>query len=150
MTPEQVAINNQLRLLSEDWQLDCLKLDRHGRCHLQTETGLPLVIEVPKGLNYLLISADIGRLPENNTEACLKQLMSMNITDESLGLAYFGLNPATERLCLRYHYPAESLNEERLGNMISRFIEIAARVASELKTPAVHSDNADNGDWVKI
>ena len=33
MTPEQVAINNQLRLLSEDWQLDCLKLDRHGHCH---------------------------------------------------------------------------------------------------------------------
>lgn len=115
--------------LAKSWGLECLKLNAQGNCSLQTNDGLPLVLDASQG-DELLFYADIA--PSLDAEGMAMQLLEANLSMGALRFAAFCVDANRKRLNLRYHYPIDAITEAKLGALLANFIEAARTARAQL------------------
>lgn len=102
------------------WSQSGLRLDDNGHCSLRTDDHLDILLEVKDDMDELLFVGDLGTSLDEKQAA---KLFHENMFASQIRFASYAREFTTGKIFLRYHYPVHALDENKLGALLSNFIE---------------------------
>lgn len=104
--------------------LESIEPDESGRFALAFD-DMPVEFAFDEDGERILLSADLGAVPENGVAFLMKQMLQTNHRLAETDGASLSIDEDGERICLRRSEPLSALDLDRFVRILERFVNLA-------------------------